>query len=986
LSSSSVPVTRGVAAAVLFGLVTFAGGLLAQEWSRRVGEERAGQGAAAMAEAGARLALGWMEVRRATTYLLAIEASSVLESSQELPAARPLLRAALRSHPDELQAVVLSDGEGLVLVAGTSWQEGTRPTWLPSGAEGPGVGWRSAQDGGRLIAQEALIAPRGYAAPFWLVTAWDVSELGRELTLLLEGQPGASIRLEAVDGSPIEAASPSLRPAGPGVEATGTMPGTGLRIRTRLPGPSAPGSWPLAVAVATAALFGVATTWLGARRRRMLGSLEGALSALVAGEDRPASGTSLARAFPNVAQALEAVQRRVARDRQWRQTVDDGLERLRGALVLVTDGSGSVEFVAGEPAAILARSAESLRGSTLRTLFEDEAWESLVPILRRSELETVGSVVELQVSRADGATRRLEVTLSSRARRAGHVLLIRALGPAPDPSDVLAEAESRQRRLLDLMREGVAVVRHHRIEMANGALGAILGLRPEELTGSLFKTHVMPEDVLMAVDRLRHLPEEGSRFDLRLVRSDALDPIDASVEAVPLEGVGSSLLVITDWTEVRQGERQLLEAHRRLDATLDASSDGLLAVKEVEGRSTIIVANRSFGEMFGLISNDLLGREEQVVFRDLVESGRLPQAFAAWVEDLVPGARRFQRFEMVSTGERKVLEAQVTPLFVDDRARPGRVVAFRDVTARAEMERQLREEHQTIQVHRDLLEKSNERLERVNKELQTKTAELDQVNSRLRRLDEMRSNLLANVTHELQTPLVSIRGFTEMILKEKIGPVTEEQGRGLQISLKNIDRLIGLIDQLLEFSQAEGNLPELTLTTFPLLELVNEVFDLLGQEATEQGVRLTGAYPGGQPLIRADRNGIQQVFINLVGNAIKFSPPDVEVVVEVGKPRGAFARVSVRDQGLGIPAEDLHRIFDRYYRVAPQTSGEATGTGLGLSITRQILRMHGCTVRASSPDGGGAVFSFTLPLASSADRPEPAPQVRRRRSSPSPNG
>jgi signal transduction histidine kinase len=262
----------------------------------------------------------------------------------------------------------------------------------------------------------------------------------------------------------------------------------------------------------------------------------------------------------------------------------------------------------------------------------------------------------------------------------------------------------------------------------------------------------------------------------------------------------------------------------------------------------------------------------------------------------------------------------------------------------------------------------------VNRELQQRAGELDQANQALKEIDEKRSRLLAEVTHELQTPLVSIRGFTEMILRQKVGPVTPDQERGLQISLKNIDRLISLIDQLLDFIRAEGDLPELKLSNFRLDELVGDVFDTLRPAAEKRSINLKAAYDGGRPVVRADRGQIHQALTNLVNNAIKFSPQNREVVVEVAPSVRGFAQLIVRDSGPGIPAEHLQRIFDRGHRVPGAT---AEGSGLGLYITHQILSMHGCSIQASSPEGGGAVFRVTLPLAREGkplDPPRNAPR------------
>ena len=141
------------------------------------------------------------------------------------------------------------------------------------------------------------------------------------------------------------------------------------------------------------------------------------------------------------------------------------------------------------------------------------------------------------------------------------------------------------------------------------------------------------------------------------------------------------------------------------------------------------------------------------------------------------------------------------------------------------------------------------------------------------------------------------------------------------------------------------------------------------------GQHLKAAYDGGRPVVRADRGQIHQALTNLVNNAIKFSPEGREVVVEVAPSVRSFAQLIVRDSGPGIPAQHLTRIFDRGYRVP---GAKAEGSGLGLYITHQILGMHGCTIKASSPEGGGAVFRLTLPLAREGkplDPPRNAPRT-----------
>jgi two-component system phosphate regulon sensor histidine kinase PhoR len=238
---------------------------------------------------------------------------------------------------------------------------------------------------------------------------------------------------------------------------------------------------------------------------------------------------------------------------------------------------------------------------------------------------------------------------------------------------------------------------------------------------------------------------------------------------------------------------------------------------------------------------------------------------------------------------------------------------------------------------------------------------MQRLNKDLKVLDEMKSNLLANVSHELQTPLVSIKGFTEMILKGRLGDVTPEQERGLQVALRNIDRLIGLIENLLAFARPEGHDTALRLESFALGALVEEAVDLVRERAGARGIEVKILMPSEGLTIRADRDKILQVLLNLLTNAVKYNRDGGEVVVEAGgAPKGA-ARVEVRDTGIGIPRDELDRIFDRYYQAGNVTEPRE-GTGIGLSIAKDILRQHGCMIRADSEEGKGSVFSFTLPL------------------------
>jgi two-component system phosphate regulon sensor histidine kinase PhoR len=188
----------------------------------------------------------------------------------------------------------------------------------------------------------------------------------------------------------------------------------------------------------------------------------------------------------------------------------------------------------------------------------------------------------------------------------------------------------------------------------------------------------------------------------------------------------------------------------------------------------------------------------------------------------------------------------------------------------------------------------------------------------------------------------------------------------------------------LNFSRIERDMAGMTITTFPLPELMEETIELVRARAEQRRIALTSRYLTDELSVKADRDKIAQVFINLLENAVKYNRDGGQVQVEVRKGKKGYLIVDVRDTGIGIPRDSLDRVFDRLYRVGGETPSGAPGSGIGLSIVRDILRMHGCIIKADSALGEGTVFTFTLPSANPSpagegDRPEgprsePAPR------------
>ncbi|MDD5505967.1 MAG: ATP-binding protein, partial [Candidatus Omnitrophica bacterium] len=228
----------------------------------------------------------------------------------------------------------------------------------------------------------------------------------------------------------------------------------------------------------------------------------------------------------------------------------------------------------------------------------------------------------------------------------------------------------------------------------------------------------------------------------------------------------------------------------------------------------------------------------------------------------------------------------------------------------------------------------------------------------IRRLETMRRDFVANVSHELKTPLTSIKGFVETLLE---GAMEDKENRVnfLKIINNHVDRLNNLINDLLELSYIESKEVELLRNRFDLSILVNEVVMGNKSQAKKKGVEIKSDLPAGLEIL-ADNSKIEQVLANLINNAIKYNKENGFVQI-YSEQLADKLKVVVEDSGSGIPVKDIPRIFERFYRVDKARSRELGGTGLGLSIVKHIIELHSGSVGVESTEGLGSKFWFTLP-------------------------
>jgi len=232
---------------------------------------------------------------------------------------------------------------------------------------------------------------------------------------------------------------------------------------------------------------------------------------------------------------------------------------------------------------------------------------------------------------------------------------------------------------------------------------------------------------------------------------------------------------------------------------------------------------------------------------------------------------------------------------------------------------------------------------------------------RLKDLDRLKSDFVSNVSHELRTPLTAIKGSVDNMLDGITGPLDDKQTRYLTRIKANTDRLGRLINDLLDLSRIEAGKVDLRPAYVSVPLLAREVADVLRTVAAEKLITLEVVCFDEEVKAWADRDKVTQVLMNLVGNALKFTPPHGRVTVTIETTEPEWVKISVADTGTGIASDEADKIFDKFYQVAEANKKKTKGTGLGLAICRALVEMHGGRIWFESELNKGSSFSFTLP-------------------------
>ncbi|RPI28911.1 MAG: sensor histidine kinase, partial [Actinomycetota bacterium] len=254
------------------------------------------------------------------------------------------------------------------------------------------------------------------------------------------------------------------------------------------------------------------------------------------------------------------------------------------------------------------------------------------------------------------------------------------------------------------------------------------------------------------------------------------------------------------------------------------------------------------------------------------------------------------------------------------------------------------------------------------------TEELARKNRELTHLDELKSDFMATMSHELRTPLTSIIGYSDMLLSGMTGELNEKQQGFIQSILTGGETLLNLINDILDLTKIEAGRLELNFEAVDLRAALLNVLPVVKPRAQDKRIRISTFLPTELPPVWADPAKLNQVLLNLLTNGIKYTHENGSVSVEA-RLAGDLVEIWVNDTGIGISSEDIDRVFQRFTQIDSSATRTQGGTGLGLAIARELVELHGGTMRVQSKLGKGSSFIFTVPISQTPTDPLAAGKI-----------
>jgi len=535
------------------------------------------------------------------------------------------------------------------------------------------------------------------------------------------------------------------------------------------------------------------------------------------------------------------------------------------------------------------------------------------------------------------------------------------------------------------------------VRMVNPKVEDLLGYRKEELLQQHFSGFVEPSNLEIARGLVRNL-----RRSERAVESGVVSLRDRNGKPVP---ISCNVSAIRDWKGkalgfvlacrdlqdmvrsreiIQEQEEKIQETQERYGALFNRS---LVCVYVYDFEGSFLDANQAALDLLGYTKEDLPSLD----FPSILTEEQLPYAVENVGEIIRTGRQDRYASWKLKRKDGTFVWVETEASLIYRRGKPYAIQGIvRDITERKQAGEELKKHHERlkelVEERTDELKRANqkleceiteriqieERLRKLNEELDRRvterTADLEKANEELTELDRMKDTFLSSVSHELRTPLTSIRSFSEILLQYDQEDL-DTQKEFLGIINSESERLTRLINDVLDLSRIEAGGMVWNDAVVSLEEIIHDILPAHQRLLEDKSLLLTLNLSPDLPPVFVDRDRIQQVFRNLLANAIKFSRQGGKIVVKVDTFEGrrteeasAWIKVSLSDQGIGIDERDFEVIFDKFRQVSSDTlRDKPQGTGLGLPICRDIVAHYKGNIWVESSKGEGSTFSFTLP-------------------------
>ena len=448
-------------------------------------------------------------------------------------------------------------------------------------------------------------------------------------------------------------------------------------------------------------------------------------------------------------------------------------------------------------------------------------------------------------------------------------------------------------------------------------------------------------------------PLEGSDLLFELLSSRAKDERQGTYVVSILRNVTDLARAKEEIEEsyrtLRMAQAEVRDERHRLELIIDSVADPII-VTDPEG--DIVLMNEPAERMFtvGYASGDLAHRRVQA-------NGAHLTSFVSNVLTGTGGERRYRgELQLVDpvTGRSSPVEGVAGQILSEQGELIWVVTILHDLTEQLERAR--------------LYEQLKQASAELERKVQEATAELAEQNELLRRqqigleqASALKSQFLANMSHEFRTPLNAILGYTHMLLNGVSGAITDSQRKSLSRIDSNSRHLLALINDILDITRIEAGRMPLNLTTFVIPELIDEVMSELEPIIKRSNLAVSARITGKLPSLKSDRQKVKQIVLNLLSNALKFTPAGAVKIKASYDARARMVTIAVTDTGVGIGPEDQAKVFEDFRQLDTSPARGYGGTGLGLSICRRLAQMLDGTIELESELGSGSTFALRLP-------------------------